>query len=174
MVCDDAAMNVVSFLRDTKSVGELSEIIVAAELARAGYGVALPLGENRRYDLIVDKDGVLSRVQVKTGRLRYGAVLFNCYSSHTHRSGTACRSYEGEVDFFGVYCAELRSVYLVPIADVARVRGSLRLTATRSGQSRKVRWAQAYLLPTVAAPDLTSVGPWARNGVSRSGSLVPS
>jgi hypothetical protein len=36
-------MNSVSFLRDTKSIGELSEIIVAAELVRAGYDVAFPL-----------------------------------------------------------------------------------------------------------------------------------
>jgi hypothetical protein len=61
-------MNGVSFLRDIKTIGELSEIIVAAELAKAGYGVAFPMGENRRYDLIIEKDGVLSRVQVKTGR----------------------------------------------------------------------------------------------------------
>ncbi|MBV8196943.1 MAG: hypothetical protein JO263_02300, partial [Candidatus Eremiobacteraeota bacterium] len=40
--------NRISFLRDTKSIDEL----------------------NARYDLIVDKEGRLSRVQVKTGRLR--------------------------------------------------------------------------------------------------------
>jgi hypothetical protein len=48
-------MSVVSFLRDTKSIGELSEIIVMGALTCAGYRVAVPLGENHRYDLIVDK-----------------------------------------------------------------------------------------------------------------------
>ncbi|MGA8474378.1 MAG: group I intron-associated PD-(D/E)XK endonuclease [Candidatus Cybelea sp.] len=69
-------MSVLSFLRDTKSIGELSEIIVRGALAGAGYRVAVPLGENHRYDLIVDKGGTLARVQVKTGRVRKRAVHF--------------------------------------------------------------------------------------------------
>ena len=73
---DSLMNNVVSFLRDTKSIGELSELIVAAELGRAGYHVSLPLGESKRYDLIVDDGESLFRVQVKTGRLRNGAILF--------------------------------------------------------------------------------------------------
>ncbi len=112
--CDRKAEE-ISFLRDTKSVGELSELIVAVALGRAGYIVAKPLGEKSRYDLIIDKDGTLSRVQVKTGRLRNGAILFHPYSTHTHRKGAACRPYVNEVEFFGVYCPELLSVYLVPI-----------------------------------------------------------
>lgn len=89
----------VSFLRDTKSVGDLSELIVALELARAGYSVSMPLGENQRYDLIIDDGDKLSRVQVKTGRLRRGAILFNTYSSHCHRKGVACRPYTDQIDF---------------------------------------------------------------------------
>jgi hypothetical protein len=69
--------NRVSFLRDTKSIGDLSEMAVALALARTGYLVSRPVGENRRYDLIIDKGGVLSRVQVKTGRLRNGAIVFH-------------------------------------------------------------------------------------------------
>ena len=83
----------VSFLRDTKSVGDLSEMLLAGKLALAGYGVAFPLGENQRYDLIIEKNEVLSRVQVKTGRLRNGVVRFNCYSSHAHRNGPSTRPY---------------------------------------------------------------------------------
>ena len=71
-------MSVLSFLRDTKSIDELSEIIVRGALAGAGYRVAVPLGENHWYDLIVDRGGTLARVQVKTGRVRKRAVIFNC------------------------------------------------------------------------------------------------
>ena len=107
---------------------------------------------------LVDKDGVLSRVQVKTGRLRDGAVIFNCYSSHSHRKGTSCRAYDGDVDFFGIYCSGLRSVYLVPIGDVARVSGALRVAPPKNGQSRGVRWAQRYLVSRVAEPKLIVEG----------------
>jgi hypothetical protein len=63
-------MSVLSLLRDTKSIGELSEMIVMGALASAGYRVAIPLGENHRHDLIIEKGGSLSRVQAKTGRVR--------------------------------------------------------------------------------------------------------
>ncbi len=136
----------ISFLRDTKRVGDFSEVMVIAALSRAGYIVSLPLGENHRYDLIVDKDGVLSRVQVKTGRVRNGAMIFNCHSCHSHRNGPSCRSYIGQVEYFGVYCPALEACYLVPISDTATFWCTLRLAPSSNGQRRRVRWASPYLL----------------------------
>jgi hypothetical protein len=64
--------------RDTKSTGDRSEIEVTCALVRAGYDVFTPLvGENCRYDLIVDDGDRLLKVQIKTGRLRKGAIAFN-------------------------------------------------------------------------------------------------
>ena len=124
----------VSFLRDAKRDAGLSEVMLIAALSRAGYVVSLPLGENHGYDLIVDKNGVLSRVRVKTGRLRKGAVAFSCYSSH------------GEVEYFGVYCKQLGACYLVPIADTAAMGCALRVSPAANAQRRRIRWASAYLL----------------------------
>ena len=73
--------------RNTKALGDRSEAVVLAELIQAGYKVSIPFGEDQRYDLILDDAGVLSRVQVKTDRLRDGAILFNCYSVHAGRKG---------------------------------------------------------------------------------------
>ena len=132
--------------RNTKAVGDLSEIMVIAELTRDGYSVAVPLGENNRYDLIAEMDGALVRVQVKTGRLQNGAIIFNCYSTHSHRNGPFCRPYANEVEFFGIYCRELNSAYLIPVGDLPRLAGSLRVYATRNRQARRVRWAETYLI----------------------------
>lgn len=132
--------------RDTKSVGDLSEVIVLYALARLGHYVSVPWGENQRYDLIAEIDGVLRRVQVKTGRLRMGSVLFNAYSSHAHRNGGS-RSYKGDADYFGVYCPELQRVFLVPVGDVPESRGCLRWEPAKNSQSRKIRWADRYVLP---------------------------
>jgi PD-(D/E)XK endonuclease len=141
--------------RNTKAVGDLSEIMVIAELTRAGYSVAVPLGENNRYDIIAEIDGTLVRIQVKTGRLRKGAVIFNCYSSDSHRNGTACRPYTNEVEYFGVYCRELETVYLVGISDTARVTGSLRVHPAHNRQTRGIRWASDYTLKG-PRPDATA------------------
>lgn len=137
--------------RDTKTIGDRSEIEVIRALARAGHLVSVPFGENHRYDLIADKDGAVQRVQVKTGRLRNGAIVFNCYSSHSHRNGVSCRTYSGEVEAFAVYCPEIDSVFFVPIEDVSIQRASLRWLPARNRHNRAVRWASRYL---VSEPNL--------------------
>ncbi|MGB8909527.1 MAG: group I intron-associated PD-(D/E)XK endonuclease [Candidatus Cybelea sp.] len=163
----------VSFIRDRKSIGELSELIVALELARVGYSVSMPLGENHRYDLIIDDGDKLSRVQVKTGRLRNGVILYNTYSSHCHRKGVACRPYTDQIDFFGIYCPDTSSVYLVPIADTAPSSGTLRVHAPKNGQGSRVRWAEPYLI-AVARPAKLVVGVAAADGVTEPDLRVPS
>lgn len=156
----------ISFLRDTKKVGELSELVVAMELARAGYLVAKPLGDNQRYDLIIDDGSALSRVQVKTGRLRKGAVIFNCYSVSSAKSGRL-RTYFGAAEYFGVYCPDVRSVYLVPVGDVPRTcSGALRWSEPKNRQNSKVRWADQYLVSNVELPRLFVVGAESVDGVT--------
>jgi hypothetical protein len=132
--------------RDTKSVGDLSEAALLYAFVHMGYRIAVPWGENHRYDLIVEIDGRLLKVQVKTGRLRMGSIWFNAYSSHVHRNGGA-RSYKGEADYFGVYCPDVRRVFLVPVEDVTENRGCLRWDRTKNSQSRKIRRADPYALP---------------------------
>lgn len=48
--------------------GEKSELAVASELMTQGYGVSFPFGHSHQYDLIVDKDGSLYRIQIKTAK----------------------------------------------------------------------------------------------------------
>ena len=151
--------------RNTKSVGDRSEVEVMAALARAGYLISIPFGENHRYDLIVEKDGVLSRIQVKTGRLRDGVILFSPWSSHSHRNGPFCRPYSGEIESFAVYCPDVDATFIVPVGDV-RMSGSLRWTPTKNGQSAGVRWASSYLLSK--AEPATLVGGWDRSEVPSS------
>jgi hypothetical protein len=131
--------------RDTKSAGDRSEIKIMCALVGAGYVVLTPVvGENHRYDLVIDDGTMLLKVQVKTGRLRAGAVEFNCYSSHAHHGGPSCRTYAGQVDCFGVYCPQLDTTYLVPIGALATFHGSLRVAPTKNGQDKHVRWADEY------------------------------
>lgn len=132
--------------RDTKSVGDRSEIEVMAALIRHGYLISIPYGENHRYDLLADDGASISRIQVKTGRLLpSGVITFNCYSSHLHRGGP-CRSYIGEVEYVAVYCPQVDKVYLIPEADLNRTKTYLRISPPVNGQSKNIRWAEKYEL----------------------------
>ena len=134
--------------RDTKSKGDLSELVVALALARAGYAVSKPLGENQRYDLIADDGERLHRVQVKTGRVRDNVVKFSCCSTHGHRrSGNlATRPYTGQIELLAVYCPENEKVYLVPEAELTRTGIHLRLVPPRNNMTKTIRWASTYEL----------------------------
>jgi hypothetical protein len=160
--------------RNTKRVGDVSELRVMCDLVRAGYLVSIPFGENHRYDLIIEKDNVLSRVQVKTGRLRKGVVLFNCYSSHTHRGGAATRMYTGEVEFFGVFCPDTDCTYLLPLSEMTVQQGMLRVEPARNGQVKGLRWARDYILGKGSRPALIEVGTMLALEVPASGASTPS
>ncbi|HYZ17706.1 MAG TPA: group I intron-associated PD-(D/E)XK endonuclease [Candidatus Acidoferrum sp.] len=131
--------------RNTKHIGDVSEMIVAAALTLAGYDVLKPLGESVRYDLVIDDGEKFFRVQVKTGRLRRGVIRFNTCSTHGHR-GKPSRPYFGQVEFIAVYCPDTGKVYLVPESDLTRVHGSLRVAATLNNAQKGVRWAVDYEL----------------------------
>ena len=132
-------------MKDTKQIGDITEAIILAELLKVGCSVLLPFGERHRYDLVLDEGGTFVRVQCKTGRLRRGAVRFNT-SSVVKDAATKkyVKKYYGEedIDFYGVYCPETGQCYMVPVGDVARTEGSLRI-AHLKGQA-KGRLASSY------------------------------
>jgi len=130
--------------RNPKAVGELSEAAVVYHLVRAGYVLARPLGDNARWDLIIEHGERLLRVQVKTGRLnRSGAVFFPTCSSQAHR-GRGRLSYHGQCELFAVYCPDLDETYLVPVDGTGGRGCSLRVRPTANNQTRGVRWAADY------------------------------
>jgi hypothetical protein len=135
----------------TKRTGEVSELQVLAALARDGHVLAIPFGDNQRYDLLIDRGGVFERVQVKTGRLRTGAVRFQTCSTGSTTDHRTSVSYKDQVEWFGVYCPENGRCYLVPIGDLPGVEGSLRVEASRNGQTTGVRWASNYEIGNTAS-----------------------
>ena len=136
-----------------KDKGDRTTLAVMLALRECGYSILVPFGENTRYDLVIDDGERLARVQCKTGRLREGAVIFavcSCYGHHL-RPGQARRDYRGQVDYFGVHCADAEKVYLVPIDDLnVRTAAALRVEPPRNAQRKKVRDAADYEIGRVA------------------------
>lgn len=135
-------------MRSTSHIGEVSRTQVIAALARAGKEVLIPLGDYRRYDLVIDDGGKFARVQCKTGRLIAGVIGFDTCSIDSRSVKGRClrRPYEGDIEYFGVYCPDNNKVYLVPVRDAPKNRCFLRVEPPRNGQRTRVRWAQDYEL----------------------------
>jgi hypothetical protein len=142
-----AARDVGRIKRDTKSIGDISELRVASALAELGYAVSKPLGENQRYDLIADDGERLQRIQVKTGRIRNGVIVFNCCSTHGHRRNSVkTRPYTGQIELLAVYCPETEKVYILPEKELTASVAHLRLLPTRNNMKKTIRWAAEYEL----------------------------
>jgi hypothetical protein len=136
-----------------KDVGDRTQLAVMLALRDAGYAVLVPFGENTRYDLVIDDRKSLARVQCKTGRLRNGAVKWATCSSYAHHPHPKARKvdYQGEVDFFAVFCRDTQGVYLVPIDDVPTATlASIRVERARNNQRRFVRDASKYEIARVS------------------------
>lgn len=129
--------------------GDRTEAVVLAALAKAGYTVLIPFGV-ARYDLAIDdRTGErIKTVQCKTGRIREDCVV---WSASSVDRGTQVRSdYRGQVDYFGVWAPGTSEVYLVPVAEVGRAEGRLRLGVTKNNQASNVRWARDYVLTDIS------------------------
>ena len=138
-------------------VGLRSEAAIIEALLKRGYSVSVPRGSNQRYDLIVDVGDRLLRVQCKTGRLRNGAIRFNTRSVRVNTRGSYTRGYDGEIDYFFVYCPDTDGVLAIPIEEAARGGGRLRVSQPTNNQSKNIRWARDYefsRLPRHARADL--------------------
>jgi hypothetical protein len=133
-------------MRDTSGVGEISRLQIIAALARRGKQILLPVGDHLRYDLAIDEEGIILRIQCKTGRLRKGVVAFATCSvdSRSKKGTTLRRSYRGEVELFGVYCPDNDKCYLVPVEKVGPNECRLRIDSPQNGQKTHITWAKDY------------------------------
>jgi hypothetical protein len=141
-----------SIMEHPKDIADRTTLAVMIAAREAGYAIAVPFGENTRYDLVFDDGRMLSRVQCKTRRLRAGAVIFSTASTYLHHShpGVSRRPYQGEIDYFAVHCAATGGVYLVPIGHVpTRTTAMLRVEPARNRQRKRIRLARDYQIGAV-------------------------
>lgn len=106
----------------TQQKGITTEMYVAAYLLSLGYNVSQPLCQDSKYDLIVDVEGKLLRLQVKTARkTSSNSIEFNCRSTTTNSQYNKSRRYSPtEIDYFATYWDN--QAYLIPINECSTVK----------------------------------------------------
>lgn len=122
MPTDDREFN-VAVKNSRMSTGMSSEMLVASDLFARGYQVSKPLAGDTRYDLIVDRHGTLSRVQVKTiSRGSQIPIGFVKYTEDTYGRGVQQRTmprYTGsEFEFIAAVDRDTKMVYYIPSSEI--------------------------------------------------------
>ena len=124
-------------------------MMVAADLMRRGYKIALPYGEDWDYDLIVCRDEKLERVQVKHSCSNGEVIRVKCFShSLTNGKVRSTKRYTAKtIDWLAIYDPTSDRCYYVPAARLGDGRSDLhlRLTPARSGRKQGINRAADYL-----------------------------
>ena len=113
---------------DTKLKADIAESAVTTELLKRGFRVLQPVGDRLAYDLAVDLDGELLRLQVKSAWFN---AKTNCYVVDARRTKTNRRRmlrqhYESkDFDFAITYLADLDVFYVLPISAFSAYRGTI-------------------------------------------------
>jgi PD-(D/E)XK nuclease superfamily protein len=128
-------------------IGLAAHTAILHKLVSMGFEVLQPLSNDLRFDLVyyVEETAELVRIQCKAGRYvpEIGCILFKNYNVTGGRTGK--RGYIGDAEYFGVYCAELNKIYLVPVDLIPSLKEVyLRVIPSKNNQMKKVIWARDY------------------------------
>ncbi len=122
----------------TKTKGDLGQAMVMADALKRGYKIALPLGEDWRFDLIVMKGEELLRVQCKYVESTKGVIKVRC---ETHDGRSYYRYKQNDLDYIAVYDKITDKCYYVDSSYLGtNGRGilHLRIANAKNGQKKKI------------------------------------
>lgn len=116
-----------------------------AEAIKRGYKVAIPFGEDWRYDLIVLRNGKLERVQCKYTESNGKVVVVRCRSLN---NWSKIKYKSTDIDWLAVYDKTTDKCYFVPasmLGILGRAQINLRITPTGNKQIKLILWAKDFL-----------------------------
>ena len=123
--------------------GDLGRSHVIHEAMKRGYTVSLPMTENSRYDLILDRNNKLERIQVKWTKSKGDVITVLCRTSNKWSRRKYTRD---EIDAIICYDDYTGKTYYLPAsmlgAGKATVR--LRLVEARCTQKCHINWAKDF------------------------------
>ena len=126
----------------TKQKGDIAEAFVTFLLKKNGFTVLIPWGEDNRYDLVSEKNGVFKRIQVKYVSTRNGGLEVAIRSVNNYN---IIHYSSKDIDIIAAYSPEQNKVYLIPLNSVKnRSQVKLRLTPTINKQNKYVTMATKY------------------------------
>lgn len=95
----------------TKSKGDIGLTQVIADLTKRGYGVSLPISEHLPYDIIMDHNNILKRIQVKYSV--NGIITGAC--SYLSNSGSVRHFYKlDDFDIYAMYIPKIEKCVYIP------------------------------------------------------------
>ncbi len=105
--------------------GELGEMMVTMDLTKKGFVVSTPETASSSYDKIVDVDGILKKIQVKSIKLSESGMiivpLINRKNSSVAKNGRGqTHHYVDLVDYIAVWIKNTNEIYYIPTKNLPK------------------------------------------------------
>lgn len=137
----------------TKQKGDIAEYQLVAELLKIGYSILLPCGDRLPYDIAIDYNGKLVRIQVKS-------AWFNeadkCYSVDVRRHQTNRQEYRhtkynsDDFDFLVAWIENGNVFYILPALFANMYAGNLGMSLDDNRNYKSHPYRNAWhLLPNL-------------------------
>ena len=134
-------------IMDTKLKADIAESAVVTALLKRGFRVLKPIGDRLPYDLALDVNGELLRLQVKSAWYYNGSYTVDTRRTKTNRRFMVRSRYdENDFDFAIVYIERLETFYVIPISKFSTYKSGISLVETKKRQRKpksaiyKERW----------------------------------
>jgi hypothetical protein len=133
---------------NTKELGNLTELQCMTRLYELGCSISIPFGNADKYDLIMDVNDKLYKVQIKHsteyfddfGELVY--IKFKCTWQSHNTKGYLRKQYQAnEIDFFATFYNG--ECYLIPQSECSNEK-ILRIMPPKNGQRKGVSFLEDY------------------------------
>ena len=127
---------------DTKLKADIAESAVVTELLKRGFKVLKPFGDRLPYDLGIDNDGKLIKIQVKSAWHYRGAYKVDARITKTNRRRKVRKYYnKDDFDFAIIYISDLDTFYIMPVLVFNSYKSEISLVET-SKRQRKPKSAE--------------------------------
>lgn len=132
---------------NSKQKGNITEVECMLAFLKLGYNVLMPYGDCERYDFVVDIEGKLLKIQVKTSsdsHIDEGYIIFKCANKTTKEGQFIRHPYTKEqIDYF--MTSYNGQCYLIPVEETSTEK-RLRFTPPKNGQLKGISFAKDYEL----------------------------
>lgn len=108
----------------TNQKGLITEMQVMLRLVEMGYDVSQPLNADSKYDCILDVNGKLYKIQIKTAHIHpntQNSIEIKCRSTTTTQNHRKQSGYTSEdIDYFATFWEN--ELYLIPVNECSNAK----------------------------------------------------
>lgn len=118
----------------TTQKGDVGLFVICADLVEKGYTVLLPSGGNPHYDVVIEKEGIYRRIQVKYSTEKDGVIKVRLFT--VGRNGERNLHTAKNVDIFAIYEPLSKSIYYLNRGELNnRTMFTLRMRKAKSNRT---------------------------------------